>query len=121
MIIKIKATDYIVGLWMAQQVYLGKVFVYAIKGSKDDEWIKHIKYIYVNDSYNIYMHDNDYKNTLFHNGISEIDIIKICNEEINELAILFCHNKEKILIGGDLTKYREIAIKNQWMLPIMEG
>lgn len=120
MIIKVKSKDYIVGVWMAQQVYLGKVFVYSIKGEKDNEWIKHIKYIYVNQNYNMHMHDNDYKNISTHRGITKVDIIKICNDTINELAILFCHNKENILIGGDLTKYKEIALKNKWLLPISE-
>lgn len=120
MIIKVRSTDYIVGVWMAEQVYLGKVFVYLIKGKKYNEWIKHIKYIYINPNYNMYLHDNDYKNIITHSGMSEIDAIKICNEKINELSILFCHNKEKILIGGDLTKYKTIALKNKWMLPISE-
>lgn len=120
MIIKVKSTDYIIGVWMVQQVYLGKVFVYSIKGEKENEWVKHIKYIYVNQNYNMHMHDNDYKNTFTYKEISEVDMIRICNEKINELAILFCHNKEKILIGGDITKYRQLALKNQWLLPISE-
>ena len=66
------------------------------------------------------MHDNDYKNTFTYREISEVDMIKICNDKINELEILFCHNKEKILIGGDITKYRQLALKNQWLLPISE-
>ena len=120
MIIKVKSTDYIIGVWMVQQVYLGRVFVYSIKGEKENEWIKNIKYIYVNQNYNMHMHDNDYKNTFTYREISEVDMIRICNEKINELAILFCHNKEKILIGGDITKYRQLALKNQWLLPISE-
>lgn len=120
MIIKVKSTDYIIGVWMVQQVYLGRVFVYSIKGEKENEWIKNIKYIYVNQNYNMHMHDNDYKNTFTYREISEVDMIRICNEKINELAILFCHNKEKILIGGDITKYRQVALKNQWLLPISE-
>ena len=120
MIIKVKSTDYIIGVWMVQQVYLGRVFVYSIKGEKEKEWIKNIKYIYVNQNYNMHMHDNDYKNTFTYREISEVDMIKICNDKINELEILFCHNKEKILIGGDITKYRQLALKNQWLLPISE-
>lgn len=120
MIIKVKSTDYIIGVWMVQQVYLGRVFVYSIKGEKENEWIKNIKYIYVNQNYNMHMHDNDYKNTFTYREISEVDMIKICNDKINELEILFCHNKEKILIGGDITKYRQLALKNQWLLPISE-
>jgi hypothetical protein len=120
MIIKVKSTDYIIGVWMVQQVYLGRVFVYSIKGEKENEWIKNIKYIYVNQNYNMHMHDNDYKNTFTYREISEVDMIKICNDKINELEILFCHNKEKILIGGDITKYRQVALKNQWLLPISE-
>lgn len=120
MIIKVKSTDYIIGVWMVQQVYLGRVFVYSIKGEKENEWIKNIKYIYVNQNYNMHMHDNDYKNTFTYRELSEVDMIKICNDKINELEILFCHNKEKILIGGDITKYRQLALKNQWLLPISE-
>ncbi len=120
MIIKVKNTDYIVGVWMAEQVYLGKVFVYSIKGKSSNEWTKYIKYIYVNHGYNMYMHDNDHQNILTHKKLTEIDIIKICNQKIDELSILFCHNKEKILIGGDLEKYKKIAIKNKWLLPISE-
>lgn len=120
MIIKVKSTDYIIGVWMVQQVYLGRVFVYSIKGEKENEWIKNIKYIYVNQNYNMHMHDNDYKNTFTYREISEVDMIKICNDKINELEILFCHNKEKILIGGDITKYKQLALKNQWLLPISE-
>lgn len=120
MIIKVKSTDYIIGVWMVQQVYLGRVFVYSIKGEKENEWVKNIKYIYVNQNYNMHMHDNDYKNTFTYREISEVDMIKICNDKINELEILFCHNKEKILIGGDITKYKQLALKNQWLLPISE-
>lgn len=120
MIIKVKSTDYIIGVWMVQQVYLGRVFVYSIKGEKENEWIKNIKYIYVNQNYNMHTHNNDYKNTFTYREISEVDMIKICNDKINELEILFCHNKEKILIGGDITKYRQVALKNQWLLPISE-
>ena len=120
MIIKVKSTDYIIGVWMVQQVYLGSVYVYSIRGEKENEWIKYIKYIYVNQNYNMHMHDNDYKNIFTYKGKTEVDMIKICNEKINELAILFCHNKEKILIGGDIKKYREVAIKNKWLLPISE-
>lgn len=120
MIIKVKSTDYIIGVWMVQQVYLGRVFVYSIKGEKENEWVKNIKYIYVNQNYNMHMHDNDYKNTFTYREISEVDMIKICNDKINELEILFCHNKEKILIGGDITKYKKLALKNQWLLPISE-
>lgn len=120
MIIKVRSTDYIVGVWMAEQVYLGKVFIYSIKGIENNEWVKHTKYIYINQNYNMHLHDNDYKNIITHKEKTEIDIIKICNEKINELSILFCHNKEKVLIGGDLTKYKTIALKNTWMLPISE-
>ncbi len=120
MIIKVKNDDYIVGVWMAEQVYLGKVFVYSIKGNKSNEWTKYIKYIYVNQGYNMYMHDNDHQNIFTHKEITEIDVIKICNQKIDELSILFCHNKEKVLIGGNLEKYKKIAIKNKWLLPISE-
>jgi len=82
----------------------GKVFVYCTKGTEKDEWVKYIKYIYINQNYNIHAHDNDYKNIITHQGITEIDLIKICNEKINELSILFCHNQKKTLIGGGYRK-----------------
>lgn len=120
MVIKLKGTDYIVGVWMAEQVYLGKVFVYSLKGTEDNQWVKYVKYIYVNPRYNMFMHDNDYKNIVTYNGLTETDIIKKCNEKINELSILFWHNKEKVMIGGDLVKYQQLSLKNPWLLPVSE-
>ena len=60
--IKVNETDYIVGLWMVKRFGLGKVYVYATKCENKDEWTIHKKYMYDNQSYNIYMNDNDYKN-----------------------------------------------------------
>ena len=117
--IQVNATDYIVALWMVERVSLGKVFIYAVKGEEENEWTGYIKYIYVNDDFNIYMCDNDYKNTFTHKNISELDIIKICNDRTNEMAMLFCHNREKIIIGGDIDKYNRLALKNPWFPPIM--
>ena len=112
--IKVNETDYIVGLWMVKRFGLGKVYVYATKYENKDEWTIHKKYMYDNQSYNIYMNDNDYKNNCLYKDKSEVDIIKLCNEIANELAVLFNHEQEKVLIGGDISKYNYLALRNKW-------
>lgn len=115
MLIQIKKTDYIVGVWMIERVYLGKAYIFSVKGTKKDEWILYIRYKYNDSLYNMYGDDNDYKNTLSYNNILETDIIKICNNKTDDLSLLFCHNKNKILIMGDIYKYNEILVKNPWL------
>ena len=113
--IQVRRTDYIVGIWMVERINLGKVFIYSLKGENKNEWIGYIKYNYVKQDYNIYMSDNNYRNTFTHKDISESDMMKICSDRINELAILFCHNREKLMIGGDIKKYHELSNKNPWL------
>ena len=60
------------------------------------------------------MNDNDYKNNCLYKDKSEVDIIKLCNEIANELAVLFNHEQEKVLIGGDISKYNYLALRNKW-------
>lgn len=115
MLIQIKKTNYIVGVWMVERIYLGKVFIFAVKGKNKDEWILYIRYKYTDPNYNMYSSDNDHKNTVLYNKITEMDIVKICNNKMDELSILFCHNKNKLFIGGDIYKYNEILEKNPWL------
>lgn len=117
--IEIKENDYIIGVWMVQRHNFGKVYIYCVKGDRDNEFIVYLKYIYDQQRYNVYMCDNDHKNTFTKSNISEIDIIKICNNKCGELAILFCHEKEKILIGGNKDRYLEIMEKTPWLPPII--
>lgn len=115
MLIQIKKTDYIIGIWMAEKINLGKVFVFSTRVIDKDEWILYIRYNYVDQNYNIFSDDNDWKNTILYKNISEIDIIKICNNKIDDLSILFNHNKNKILIGGDIYRYNKVLEKNPWL------
>lgn len=115
MLIQIKKTDYIVGIWMVERNNLGKVFIILTKDIKKDEWILYIRYNYVDQCYNMFWDDNDWRNTTFYKNVSEIDMIKICNDKMNELAILFSHNKNKILIGGDISIYNKVLEKHPWL------
>lgn len=113
--IQIIYTDYIVGVWMCEQVNLGKVYIFVLKGSEQDEWVFLIKYYYINQNYNLYMNDNDYKNIKNYKNKSEIDLIKMANREIDDLSILFKHHRRSILIGGGLEAYVKISEKNKWL------
>jgi hypothetical protein len=115
MLIQIKNTDYIVGVWMVERVYLGKAYILAVKGANKKEWIMYIRYKYNDCIYNMYGDDNDYKNTISYNNITEIDIIKICNNKMDDLSILFCNNKNKVLINGDIYIYNKFLEKNTWL------
>jgi hypothetical protein len=118
-VIEVKENDYIIGIWLVQRYNFGKVYIYSVRGEKDNEFIIYLKYIYDQQRYNVYMSDNDHKNTFTKSNISEIDTIKICNDKAGELGILFCHKKYKILIGGDKDRYLEIMAKTSWLPPII--
>ncbi len=64
------------------------------------------------------MNDNDYKNIKKYKDKSEIDMIKIANQEIDDLSILFFQSTKKILIGGTLNTYTEVCKKNSWLPPL---
>jgi hypothetical protein len=103
---------------MCEQLILGKVYIFITKEDGKEEWTKIIKYYYNDQRYNIYMNDNDYKNIKKYKNKSEIDMIKIANQEIDDLSILFCQSTKKILIGGNLNTYNEVCKKNSWLPPL---
>lgn len=117
-LIQIKNTEHIVGIWMCEKIYLGRVYVVSVKDDEPDQWVEYIKYNYDNKNINLYMSDNDYKNIIIHKNINEMDLIKICNNKIDDLSILFSNCENKVLVGGDLLKYNEIMGKNIWMPPL---
>lgn len=117
--IEVKEKDFIIGVWLVERYRFGKVFIYCVRGEEVNEYICYLKYIYDQQTYNIYMCDNDYKNIFIKKNIAELDIIRFCNDKSGELSMLFCHNKEKILIGGDIKKYEEIKDKTPWLPPIV--
>lgn len=117
--IEVKEDDFIIGVWMVERIRLGKVYIYFVKGNEPNEYIGYLKYVYDQQSYNIYMCDNDYKNIFTKKNIPECDMIKLCNDKAGELSILFCHNKEKVIIGGRIDKYKEMMDKTPWLPPIV--
>ena|ERR1700678_996880 len=117
--IEIKEDDFIIGVWMVERHRFGKVYIYCTKGKEKNEYIGYIKYIYEQQNYNIYMCDNDYRNTFTKKNISELDMIRTCNDKASELFILFCHKKEKILIGGGIDIYRKTMKDASWLPPIV--
>lgn len=117
-LIQIKNTEHIVGIWMCEKIYLGRVYVISVKDDEPSQWIEYIKYNYDNKNINLHMSDNDYKNIIIHKNINEMDVIKICNKKIDDLSILFSYCENKVLVGGDLLKYNEIMGKNTWMPPL---
>ncbi len=116
--IQIKYTDYILGIWMCEQLNLGKVYIYIVKGNEKEEWVKLIKYYYNDQRYNLYMQDNDYKHIKSYNNKSEIDMIKIANKEIDDLSVLFKHSTNKVLVGGGLNVYTKVSEKYPWLPPL---
>lgn len=117
--IEIKEDDFIIGVWMVERHRLGKVYIYFVKGNEPNEYIGYIRYVYEQQRYNIYMCDNDYRNTFTKKNISELDMIRLCNDKASEMHIMFCHGKEKVLISGGIDKYKEIMEKTPWLPPIV--
>ena len=120
MMIEFKRATYILGMWYAERYKFGKVFIYAIKGKEENHWEGHIRYIYHNNNINMYLEIDNPNNFFFHSGIDENDMIKICNAKIEELHCIFSHEKDMLIVQGDINKLFTIAEKMTWIPPIRE-
>jgi hypothetical protein len=119
-LIKFKKNCYIIGIWYAERIYLGKVFIYAFKESKNNLWIGKIKYIYKNNSINIH-HDEESPHNIFeHHDISQEQMIKICQDRIDELYCTFNHTIDKIMVYGNFAKLLDMSEDFKWLPTLRE-
>ena len=73
-----------------------------------------------NNNINMYLEIDNPNNFFFHSGIDENDMIKICNAKIEELHCIFSHEKDMLIVQGDINKLFTIAEKMTWIPPIRE-
>src|SRR5271169_3328585 len=113
--IEFKRDAYIVGIWYANRIKFGKVYIYALKGKADNEWIGHIKYIYHNDNINLYLDHDSHFNLFLHKGITEEDMMKICKDRIDELHCIFNHKSDKLIVNGNFEKLEKLRENKGWL------
>lgn len=118
--IYIKKDDYIVGIWYAERKLFGKAFIYAIKGKKENEWIGHILYRYHNIHINIFIDDDSPFNTFICQDVPESVMIKVCQDRISELEIIFCHESDYLMINGNLNLYKSLGQNKKWLPVLLE-
>lgn len=118
--IEFKINAYIVGIWYAERINFGRVFIYAIKGNTENEWIGRIKYEYNNQNININLDPDSHFNTFMHSGITENIMMKICQDRIDELHCTFNHYKDKLLVRGDYEKLEKVKQTKSWFPSIRQ-
>lgn len=118
--IEIKKDAYIVGIWFAERKMLGKVFIYALKGDNKNEWVGHIRYRYDNGHINMHMDHSSHHNSFICKDVPESIMIKVCQDRIAELNIIFCHDMDYVMVHGTLDKIKELAKNKDWLPPIYE-
>lgn len=118
--IEFKRDAYIVGIWYASRIKLGKVFIYALKGKSTDEWIGHIKYVYHNQHINIYLDHDSHFNIFTHKDISEDIMMKICQDRIDELHCIFNHEVDALLVNGNYEKLEKLKGNKEWLPPMRQ-
>lgn len=118
--IDIKNEDYILGIWYASRLRLGKVYMWALRGTKPDEWIGHLRYRYDNLNLTLSIDDSNPQNIFICSKTSEKNMKKLCQDRFDELTILFCHECDYLIIGGNLNKLHKMGKAKEWLPLIRE-
>ena len=113
--IELNNDTHIVGIWYASRINLGKVYLWALRGKEPDKWIGHIRYRYDNLNITLNIDDDNPYNTFLGDNISEDQMIKICKDRFNELKILFIHDSDYFLIGGNFYKLEKLGHNKGWI------
>ena len=121
LMIKFKMNHHIAGIWFAERIKLGRVYIYAFKENKGNIWTGRIRYVYYNLAINISHDEDSHHNIFIHENIKEEEIIKICNDKWEEFYCIFNHNKDKLIVKGNLETFIEKSKGIAWMPLIRES
>jgi hypothetical protein len=113
--IEIKNDDYILGIWYARRLKMGKVYMWALRGKDNHEWTGHLRYRYDNLNLALSVDDTNPQNTFMHSATCENDMKKLCQDRYDELTILFCHESDFLIVGGNLNKLHKIRKDKTWL------
>jgi|SRR5882672_3453154 len=119
--INIKKDDYILGIWYAERVTLGKVYIWALKGKEENEWVGHLRYRYNNLNLTLSIDDSNPQNTFICHNTTESQMKKTCQDRFDELIILFCHNNDYLMIHGNLRKLEDKGNHKLWLPKLREN